>query len=45
MKKLNPVIWDSENKIIPNIKNKLITIANKVGTDVATKVKIKNIYF
>jgi predicted nucleotidyltransferase len=44
MKKLNPVIWDSENKIIPNIKNKLITIANKVGTDVATKVKIKNIY-
>lgn len=44
MKKLNPVIWDSENKIIPNIKNKLITIANKVETDVATKVKIKNIY-
>lgn len=44
MKKLNPVIWDAKNKLIPNIKNKLIIIANKVANDVATKVKIKNIY-
>ncbi len=44
MKKLNPLIWDSKDKLIPSIKNKLIVIANKVSNDVATKVKIKNIY-
>jgi predicted nucleotidyltransferase len=44
MKKLNPIVWNFENKLIPDIKNKLIMIAKKVAEDVATKVKIKNIY-
>jgi hypothetical protein len=44
MKNLNPVIWSNDNQIIPDIRRKLLTIANKVADDVATKVKIKNIY-
>lgn len=44
MKKLNPVIWSSDNQIIPDIRSKLLIIANKIADDVATKVKIKNIY-
>lgn len=44
MKNLNPAIWSSDNQIIPDIRRKLLTIANKVADDVATKVNIKNIY-
>jgi hypothetical protein len=45
MNQLNDKIWDKSNKLIPDVKRKLLMIAHKVTTDIATLVKIKDIYF
>jgi predicted nucleotidyltransferase len=45
MQKLNEKIWGKDNRIIPEVKDKLLVIAHKVANEVATLVEIKNIYF
>jgi predicted nucleotidyltransferase len=45
MNSLNDKIWDKNGKIIPMVREKLLVLANKVANEVATLVKIKNIYF
>jgi predicted nucleotidyltransferase len=45
MKKLNDRVWGKDGKVIPEVREKLITLAYKVADDVATLVEIKNIYF
>jgi hypothetical protein len=45
MNKLNDKVWGADNKIIPEIRRKLLVIANKVTEDILDVVKIKHIYF
>lgn len=45
MNRLNDKIWGRDNHIIPEVRSKLLVIANKIAEEVATLVEIKNIYF
>lgn len=45
MNQLNDKIWQSDGKIVPMVRTKLLTIAHKVADEVATLVKIKHIIF
>lgn len=44
MKRLNDKIWDKNNQIIPEVRQKLIELAYIVSDRIATLVDIKNIY-
>lgn len=45
MKSLNDKIWGKDNMIIPIVREKLLILAHKVTSEVATLVEIKHIYF
>lgn len=45
MNKLNDKIWGSDGKLIPVVRKKLLTLANKFADEIATLVEIKHIYF
>ena len=45
MQKLNDKIWGKDNRIIPEVREKLLVLAQKVAEEVATLVEIKHIYF
>jgi predicted nucleotidyltransferase len=45
MNKLNDNIWDKESKIIPEVRRKLLVIANKITNEISNQVKVKHIYF
>jgi len=43
--KLNEKVWSRDGQIIPDVREKLLILANKVADEVATLVEIKHIYF
>jgi predicted nucleotidyltransferase len=45
MKKLNDRVWGKDNKLIPEIRQKLLLIAKKILSEISDIVKVKNIYF
>jgi predicted nucleotidyltransferase len=45
MKKLNDNIWDKSNKLIPEVKERLLLISKKVLNEISDIVKVKHIYF
>lgn len=45
MNRLNDKIWNSDNKIVPIIREKLLALAKHVTKDIEPKIAIKHIYF
>jgi predicted nucleotidyltransferase len=45
MNVLNDKIWGSDNKIIPLVKEKLLTLAKKVMSEISSSVEVRHIYF
>ena len=45
MKKLNDNVWDKSNRLIPEVRERLLIITKKILSEISDIVKVKNIYF
>lgn len=45
MKKLNDNIWDKSNRLVPEVRQRLLTIAKKILNEISDIVEVKSIYF